>query len=335
MTIGQLRTVILLGNLGAVTALLGVGGKFLWRKVVVGPPRVKVVKIPHPKVDASAQRKTARREDYRNAWTLPLVPDQQPRAKRVTNTTEEGPSGMTAAKLRQKLAETFELRLCSPDYADPGNFSFAALTLRRPVPGKPNSVVVKLNETHLGMEVVDITPVAVIFEYERVQAPLDFVGNGKGNIFDDGGSSGGGGGGANQFDSTPVSSEPSGSYGWIEKAKKVTDKGGLVVWEVSKEEQQYLRRNYQRLVSEVVAVPHVGKNGKVDGIELKQIEKTSIVYKRGFQDRDVVKSINGEPVTDMSKLPGMFRKHRDSGEITIVYERRGVQRTTTYKVPQK
>ena len=56
MTIGQLRTVILLGNLGAATALLGVGGKFLWRKVIVGPPRVKVAKIPHPKVDASNQR---------------------------------------------------------------------------------------------------------------------------------------------------------------------------------------------------------------------------------------------------------------------------------------
>ncbi len=49
----------------------------------------------------------------------------------------------------------------------------------------------------------------------------------------------------------------------------------------------------------------------------------------------MVKSINGESVTDMAKLPALFRKHRASGELVVVYERRGVQRTTTYKIPPK
>jgi hypothetical protein len=333
MTIGQLRTLILVGNLGVVTGLLGVGGKFLWRKVVVGPARAKALKIPRPKVDNSGERKTARREDYRNTWKLPVVPDQQPRAK-----SEAGPKGpidegWTPDKLRQKLAETFELRLCSPDYANPGKHSYAALTLRRPVPGKPGTLVVKLNKEYLGMEVIDITPESVVFQFQGVQAPLDFIGGGKGNVFAGGGA--GGAGGANAFNATEVSSEPSGSHAWVSKAKKVTNTGGLVVWEISTQEQQFLRRNYQRLVSEVTAVPHIGKNGKVDGLELKEIESTSIVAKRGFQERDVVKSVNGEPVTDMAKLPALFRKHRDAGEITIVYVRRGVERTTTYKVPSK
>lgn len=332
MTIGQLRTLILVGNLGVVTALIGVGGKFLWRKVVVGPARAKPLKIPRPKVDTSGERKTARREDYRKIWTLPIVPDQQPREKKAV---ERGPvdNKTTADMLRQKLAETFELRLCSPDYANPGKNSYAALTLRRPVPGKAGTIVVKLNKEYLGMEVVDITPTSVVFQAQGVQAALDFVGGGKGNVFESGG--GAGPGGANAFGGAEVGDEPSGSHAWVAKAKQVTNTAGLVVWEISPQEQQYLRRNYQRLVTEVTAVPHLGKNGKVDGLELKKIEQTSIVAKRGFQERDVVKSVNGEPVTDLAKLPALFRKHRDAGEITIVYVRRGVERTTTYKVPSK
>lgn len=334
MTLGQLRSLILIGNLGAAAGLCGVGAQFLWRKVVTGPERVREVKIPKTTVQSADKGRTRNREDFRNTWTLPLVPDQQPRPERAADTAGPRPTeGMTAEKLRAKLAETFELRLCNPDYSNPGELSYAALTLRRPVAGKAPTVVVKINEEYFGMEVVDILPSAVLFEYQGARASLDFVGDAANAILDSQGGDGTAAG--NEFAGGQVIDAPSGSFAWVTQAKQVTETGGLVVWEVSDEERTYLRRNYQRLLSEVKVVPHKGKDGKTDGLELTEIDPTSIVAKRGFEARDVVKSINGEPVTDMAKLPALFRKHRDAGELVVVYERRGVERTTTYKIPTK
>ena len=78
------------------------------------------------------------------------------------------------------------------------------------------------------------------------------------------------------------------------------------------------------------------RTGKFDGIELQKVQAGGIASRHGAQDGDIVKSINGHPVTSTSEAITYVKNSQD-GTTTwvVVVENRGRERTVTYESPQE
>ncbi len=77
------------------------------------------------------------------------------------------------------------------------------------------------------------------------------------------------------------------------------------------------------------------RTGKYDGIEIKSVTSGSIVERHGAQAGDVIRSINGNPVTSVSEAIQFVKNHKD--EYTsweVIVENRGRQRTMVFQSPQ-
>lgn len=107
---------------------------------------------------------------------------------------------------------------------------------------------------------------------------------------------------------------------------------------LGREDMQYLNDNYAVVLSEQVRFdrhqdPHTGK---YDGIELKEVAPGSLAEQHGAQQGDIIKSINGHPVTSVNEAI-TFAKN-NSGKYTtwdIVVESHGQTKTITYQSPQQ
>lgn len=76
------------------------------------------------------------------------------------------------------------------------------------------------------------------------------------------------------------------------------------------------------------------KTGRYDGIEIQSVTAGSIAARHGAQSGDVIKSINGHPVTSVAEAITFVKNNKDkytSWEVEI--ENQGKVRTVTYESP--
>ncbi|GIK52731.1 MAG: hypothetical protein HUU03_01500 [Planctomycetaceae bacterium] len=82
----------------------------------------------------------------------------------------------------------------------------------------------------------------------------------------------------------------------------------------------------------------VDEKGQPIGIQInEEIPDDNVVIKRGGKKGDIIKSINGQAVTNMSDVRRVVRQQYDSGvsEFEVLFERDGVPQRKMFKVPQK
>jgi PDZ domain-containing protein len=72
---------------------------------------------------------------------------------------------------------------------------------------------------------------------------------------------------------------------------------------------------------------------KVRGLRITSIQSGSLFEKIGLKVDDVVLSVNGLPAKDRGQLLSELRKAASTDTVRVVIERRGGQRTLTYRVP--
>ncbi|MBK7878062.1 MAG: PDZ domain-containing protein [Planctomycetes bacterium] len=78
------------------------------------------------------------------------------------------------------------------------------------------------------------------------------------------------------------------------------------------------------------------RTGKYDGIEIKSVTPGSIAERHGAQSGDVVKSINGQPVTSTAEAINFVKLHKDQYTTwEVVIENRGRTRTMVFHSPQR
>jgi len=76
------------------------------------------------------------------------------------------------------------------------------------------------------------------------------------------------------------------------------------------------------------------QTGKFDGIEIQSVAPGSIAARHGAAEGDVIRSINGHPVTSVSEAVTFVKNHEDEYSVwEIVISNRGVERTVTYHSP--
>jgi type II secretory pathway component PulC len=103
-------------------------------------------------------------------------------------------------------------------------------------------------------------------------------------------------------------------------------------WRLDPRERDYIVKNQAKIRSEARLAPHFDKNGKADGVEVRGAAQGTLVQKRGFRKGDIVKKVNGIPVTGLDSVESLTRKFRNARQITVTFERQGVEKTITYTV---
>lgn len=324
MNLATLKLLVTLGNLGAGGALTVAGGGLLLHQIREVKPLRPVV-IPKEPVGKRTESKPPF-DKFGHTWRIPWAPSQQPRPKDPGGPQPEAvqPSA-TVAQITAELEGAMTL-LFTCAAAEP-RWSRASIQLRSE-PDK--SKVIEVGETVRGAyKCTKIEHERVFFLVRNIEAPLGYGDANRPNVVKD--------------TAAPPRSKteeiidrlrgtqeerPSGELDFV--ARATTPEAGVVV--VTDEEWRWYETNGERLSREVAIGPHLDpKTRKVDGLELTEVPATSIVAKRGLAQGDVIKSVNGDPVTDMAQVPALAQKHRNAAVLTIVYVRRGVEQTVTIK----
>jgi hypothetical protein len=102
------------------------------------------------------------------------------------------------------------------------------------------------------------------------------------------------------------------------------------------EDLERWNRDYAQILSQEVRYQahRDPRTGKVDGIEIKDVRAGSLAAQHGVQGGEVVKSINGHPVTSVNDAIAFVKKEAPTTTTwVVVYELQGREYTRTYQSP--
>lgn len=89
-------------------------------------------------------------------------------------------------------------------------------------------------------------------------------------------------------------------------------------------------KDINRLLTQARIRPHF-KDGKADGLALTRIKANSLFRKLGLRDGDIVQGIDGRPISSPDDILSFYEKLRSGSRISVQINRRGQQKTLTYK----
>jgi len=107
-------------------------------------------------------------------------------------------------------------------------------------------------------------------------------------------------------------------------------------WHVGTEDAEDFGQDFGGIIArEVRHRRHYNpKTGKYDGIELQEVKPGGKMAAHGAESGDVIKSINGHPVTSTSEAIDFVKNHKDEYDTwKVVIENKGKERTMIYKSP--
>jgi hypothetical protein len=107
---------------------------------------------------------------------------------------------------------------------------------------------------------------------------------------------------------------------------------------IGTEDAQLIAEDFPRILSEeVVTTRHRNPTtGRYDGIELTKVAPGSIAERHGAQAGDVIKSINGHPVTSQAEAINFVKTNAEMyDKWEVVVSNLGQERTITFYPPEK
>jgi type II secretion system protein C len=102
-------------------------------------------------------------------------------------------------------------------------------------------------------------------------------------------------------------------------------------YKIPKETLDHSVGNLSQLLTQIRAIPNI-QNGKTNGFSLSEIEPGSVFDEMGLQEGDVLRSINGQPITDPSQAMQMMAALRNTTQLSIQVLRDGHPTTLTYQI---
>jgi hypothetical protein len=119
---------------------------------------------------------------------------------------------------------------------------------------------------------------------------------------------------------------------------KETQRMGPNTYRVGTDDAQYINENFDKiLATELRLEPNRDpKTGKRDGIRIRDVKSGSLAEKHGAQDGDVIKAINGHPVSSTQDAVNFVKNNADVyDKWELLVENRGIERTVVYYPPGK
>ena len=120
----------------------------------------------------------------------------------------------------------------------------------------------------------------------------------------------------------PTSGTPHGGVWKVNEGHVIMDKRFL--------EKQLTKVN--DLMTQVRAVPHMGKDKTMQGFKVFQIRKDSIFQKVGLKNHDIIQRINGQRLDSVEKGLDLFAALRDETHFTIELLRNNANKTINIEV---
>lgn len=117
-----------------------------------------------------------------------------------------------------------------------------------------------------------------------------------------------------------------------------TTRIGANAFQIGLEDAKYFEENFQEIFARDVRTARYQdpKTGRYNGIEITSVTPGSIAAQHGAQEGDVVKSINGHPVTSTQEAIHFVKSNSNKYNTwEIVIENKGQTRTVTYHSPNK
>lgn len=100
---------------------------------------------------------------------------------------------------------------------------------------------------------------------------------------------------------------------------------------ISEDQVQKSLDNMNRLMTQIRVVPNF-QGGKADGFKVFAIKPRSIFAQLGLRNGDVIRSVNGDPISDPSKAFTLLQGLRDESELSVKITRRGRDQTLNYEI---
>jgi|688.fasta_scaffold00725_10 hypothetical protein len=113
---------------------------------------------------------------------------------------------------------------------------------------------------------------------------------------------------------------------------------GSNAFQIGLEDARYFEENYQEIFARDVRTVRYQdpKTGRYAGIQITSVTPGSIASQHGAQEGDVIKSINGHPVTSTQEAIHFVKSNANKYSTwEVVVENKGQSRTVTYHSPNK
>lgn len=113
---------------------------------------------------------------------------------------------------------------------------------------------------------------------------------------------------------------------------------GSNAFQIGLEDARYFEENYQEIFARDVRTVRYQdpKTGRYSGIQITSVTPGSIAAQHGAQEGDVIKSINGHPVTSTQEAIHFVKSNSNKYSTwEVVVENKGQSRTVTYHSPNK
>jgi hypothetical protein len=116
-----------------------------------------------------------------------------------------------------------------------------------------------------------------------------------------------------------------------------TELVGEGIYRIGYEDAQQFEANYADILArEVSWQPHRDARGRPDGIQVTQVQSGSMASSHGVATGDVIKSINGHPVTSPQEAIAFVKNHKDEyTKWEVEVESKGRLKTLVYYSPQE
>ena len=102
-------------------------------------------------------------------------------------------------------------------------------------------------------------------------------------------------------------------------------------FEVDESELNEALENIPLLMTQARAIPYF-KDGKSIGLRLFAIKNGSLFEKIGLKNGDILKSINGNSLGDITQAVKLFEKLREERSIKVILERGRQDREFSYEI---
>lgn len=90
-------------------------------------------------------------------------------------------------------------------------------------------------------------------------------------------------------------------------------------------------KDVTKLGGEVRPVPNY-RNGKYDGVKMMGMNDSSLFKEIGFENGDVLESVNGEKMDSPNKALALYEALKNKSRLTVLIERDGIAKTLRYTV---
>jgi hypothetical protein len=106
---------------------------------------------------------------------------------------------------------------------------------------------------------------------------------------------------------------------------------GRDTWEIGREHQLDLQKNYAKYIDEVTLRPfHDRRTRRLQGIQIRKKVASPMFAKFGLRERDIIVKVNGRPVTSSGQLTSIIEANKNTPKVEVEILRNGRAMTMTY-----